>query len=174
MNKAIFHALVALAWTSAGAGAPVLAGPPEGTEWIADERGCKVANPFPRRGETIIWSGECKDGFAHGEGVLQWFVNGREDDRYTGNLNMGWAEGHGVLVTPEGGKYDGQWMDSSQHGSGRYSAPDGSWYDGQWKMGKPHGHGRYRRPDGRIFTGEWIDGVYEGDLEPEEHDPNRT
>jgi hypothetical protein len=42
-------------------------------------------------------------------------------------------------------------------------------------MGKPHGHGSYRRPDGQIFSGEWIDGVYEGDLEPQpEEDPNRT
>jgi hypothetical protein len=44
-------------------------------------------------------------------------------------------------------------------------------------MGKPHGQGQYRRPDGKIFIGEWIDGVYEGDIEPEQeepYDPNRT
>jgi hypothetical protein len=64
-----------------------------------------------------------------------------------------------------------------QHGKGRYEAPDGSWYEGQWKMGKPHGQGQYRRPDGKIFIGVWIDGVYEGDIEPEpedDNDPNRT
>lgn len=147
------------------------------TEWIADKRGCKVANPFPRAGESITWSGGCKNGFADGEGVLQWFLNGKEDDRYEGNLEMGWAEGHGVLYRGDGGKYDGDWKHSIQEGTGRYDAPDGSWYEGQWKMGKPHGQGQYRRPDGKIFIGEWVDGVYEGDLgndeDEGEYDPNR-
>jgi hypothetical protein len=157
--------------------AAALAGPGEDTEWIADKRGCKVANPFPRPGETITWSGECKNGFANGEGVLQWYLNGKPDDRYEGNLSQGWAEGKGVLYKQDGGKYDGTWKDSVQHGAGRYEAPDGSWYDGGWKMGKPHGQGQYRRPDGKMFIGEWVDGVYEGDMDPNapaEDDPNRT
>jgi len=52
------------------------------TEWIADKRGCKVANPFPRAGESITWSGPCKNGFADGQGILQWFFNGKEDDQH--------------------------------------------------------------------------------------------
>src|SRR5512145_3322835 len=77
----------------------------EDSEWIADKRGCKVANPFPRAGETITWTGECKNGFAQGQGVLQWYLNGKEDDRYEGTLEAGWAEGHGVLSRGDGGKY---------------------------------------------------------------------
>jgi hypothetical protein len=150
----------------------------EDQEWIADKRGCKVSNPFPRQGETITWSGECKNGFAHGQGVLQWFLHGKEDDRYEGNLDMGWAEGRGTLYKGDGGKYDGEWRQSLQEGVGRYEAPDGSWYDGQWKNGKPNGSGQYRRPDGRTFMGQWRDGVFEGDEEtaPEQQDddPNRT
>ena len=145
--------------------------------WIADKRGCKVANTFPRQGETITWSGNCKDGFADGEGVVQWFLNGKEDDRYEGNLEMGWAEGRGTLYKADGGKYDGEWRQSMQEGTGRYEAPDGSWYDGQWKNGKPHGNGQYRRPDGRMFMGQWRDGVFEGDADPaqeQQDDPNRT
>ncbi len=154
------------------------AAPDEDAGWIADKRGCKVANPFPRPGETITWSGECKNGFAQGQGVLQWYLDGQEDDRYEGNLELGWAEGRGVLVRLDGSKYDGDWKQSQQHGNGRFEAPDGSWYEGQWKDGKPHGQGQYRRPDGKIFIGVWIDGVYEGDLESEpdedSYDPNRT
>lgn len=147
------------------------------TNWIADKRGCKVANPFPREGETITWSGECKDGLANGQGVLQWFFNGKPDDRYEGNLELGWAEGRGVLNKGDGGKYDGEWKHSMQEGTGRYDAPDGSVYDGQWKNGKPNGAGQYRTPEGRMFMGQWKDGVFEGDEEPEqeqEGDPNRT
>src|SRR5690242_6621161 len=61
--------------------------------WITDKRGCKVANTFPRERETITWSGPCKDGYADGEGVMQWFLNGKEDDRYEGQMSMEWAEG---------------------------------------------------------------------------------
>jgi hypothetical protein len=151
--------------------------------WIADKRGCKVANTFPRAGESITWSGPCKDGYADGEGVMQWFLNGKEDDRYEGQISMGWAEGRGVLTKIEGGKYDGQWKHSVQDGNGRYDAPDGSFYEGQWKNGKPHGQGQYRRPDGKVFIGEWVDGVYAPDLEQQQQqqreedeapDPNKT
>jgi hypothetical protein len=156
--------------------APALGTAGDEVEWIADKRGCKVANPIPRPGESITWSGECKNGFAHGEGVLQWFLRGREDDRYTGMLEMGWAEGKGVLTKPDGAKYEGDWKQSMQSGNGRLEWPDGSWYDGQWKAGKPHGQGQYRRPDGKLFMGEWIDGEFEGDLQQEDQadDPNRT
>ena len=153
----------------------------EDDEWIADKRGCKVANPFPRAGETITWTGDCKNGYADGDGVLQWYLNGKEDDRYEGHLAQGWAEGRGTLYKGDGGKYEGDWQQSMQDGTGRYEAPDGSWYDGQWKNGKPNGAGQYRRPDGRMFMGQWCDGVFEGDeATPEQQqeedaaDPNRT
>jgi hypothetical protein len=151
--------------------------------YIADKRGCKIANTYPRPGESITWSGPCKDGFANGEGIVQWFLNGKEDDRYEGQISMGWAEGHGVLIRSEGGKYDGDWKHSLQEGKGRYDAPDGSFYEGEWRAGKPHGQGQYRRPDGKVFIGEWVDGVYAPDLErqqqeqkdqDEKPDPNKT
>ncbi|MBS0548662.1 MAG: hypothetical protein JSR24_12985, partial [Proteobacteria bacterium] len=44
------------------------------TEWIIDPTTkCKVANAFPSAAETITWSGPCKDGYAEGQGVAQWF-----------------------------------------------------------------------------------------------------
>jgi len=146
------------------------------TAWIADKRGCKVANPFPQPDESVTWSGACKDGFVNGEGVLTFFLGGREHSRYQGTLKGGWAEGQGVLQFPDGGKYDGQWAGSQENGIGRRDWPDGSWYAGGWKNGRPHGQGQFRRPDGKIFIGEWVEGVYEGDLEPDEgeDDPNRT
>jgi len=145
-------------------------------QWIADKRGCKVANPFPQSDESITWSGACPEGFANGEGVLIFFIGGREHSRYEGTLKRGWAEGRGVLLFPDGGKYDGQWANSQENGTGRRDWTDGSWYQGGWKNGRPHGQGQFRRPDGKIFIGEWVDGVYEGDLEPgdDQNDPNRT
>ena len=162
--------VVACVWANAALAAD------DDTQWIADERGCKVANPFPQPDESITWSGACKDGYAHGEGVLTFLVSGREHSRYTGTLERGWAQGQGVLQFSDGSKYDGQWSQSQENGTGRRDWPDGSWYEGGWKNGKPHGLGQFRRPDGKIFIGEWVDGVYEGDAEDgeERYDPNRT
>jgi hypothetical protein len=187
MMRTMMHEKIPLGWWLAClAAALCLTGTATAAEddvsWIADKRGCKVANTFPRQGESITWSGACKDGFANGEGVMQWYLNGKEDDRYEGQVNMGWAEGHGVLTKVDGGKYDGDWKHSVQDGNGRYDAPDGSFYEGQWKNGKPHGQGQYRRPDGKVFIGEWVDGVYAPDLERQQQpndedetpDPNKT
>ena len=185
MNTPIRNKLAAGLWAAllaAGLSVCELAAAVEDdVSWIADQRGCKVANTFPREGETITWSGPCKDGYADGDGVVQWFLDGKEDDRYEGHVAMGWAEGHGVLSKSEGGKYEGDWKHSVQDGSGRYDAPDGSFYEGQWKNGKPHGQGQYRRPDGKVFIGEWVDGVYAPDLEKQQQqdddetpDPNNT
>jgi hypothetical protein len=141
--------------------------------WIADKSGCKVANPFPQSGESITWSGQCKNGTADGEGILQWYVDGNATDRYEGTLVDGWAEGKGTLTRADGGRYAGEWKHSLQDGDGRYDGPDGSWYEGQWKEGQPHGHGKYKTADGRLFVGEWVNGVYEGDTDSDDN-PNRT
>jgi len=181
MRKRVLTVLAVASLATALLGAFPTAAVEDDVTWIADKRGCKVANTFPRAGETITWSGPCKDGFANGEGVMQWSVNGKEDDRYEGQVSMGWAEGHGVLTKVDGSKYDGEWKHSVQEGTGRYEAPDGSFYDGQWRNGKPHGQGQYRRADGKVFIGEWVDGVYAPDLEQQQQqdeeaapDPNKT
>ena len=35
-------------------------------DWMADSKGCKVWNNNPIEGETVTWSGACKDGLAEG------------------------------------------------------------------------------------------------------------
>jgi hypothetical protein len=145
----------------------------EDVSWIADAKGCKIANPFPQPNETVTWSGECKDGLADGEGVLEWYVDGQPRDRYEGTLKQGWAEGKGTLVR-EGMRYSGDWKRSAQDGEGRYEGADGSWYQGQWKEGQPHGQGEYQGPDGRRISGTWVDGEFQDETEEDYDNPNRT
>ena len=148
--------------------------------WIADENGCKVANPVPQPDETIRWTGPCKDGFADGEGVLTFFASGAPHSRYEGMLKRGWAEGQGRLELPDGSRYEGEWRRSMENGMGRRDWADGSSYDGQWKDSKPHGSGQFRLPDGRMLMGTWSDGIFEGDQDTpgqedeQPFDPNRT
>ena len=177
MNAIRTHLCVAAALLAAAA--PTTLAADDEVTWIADSRGCQVANTFPRPGETITWSGSCKNGYADGDGVLQWFLNDKVDDRFEGHLQMGWAEGQGALAKIDGSKYAGGWKHSMQEGVGRYDAPDGSWYEGQWKNGMPNGQGEYHSADGRAFVGEWVDGVYQSDQpddqeQEDEAEPNKV
>ncbi len=125
---------------------------------IADKDGCKVYNPMPQEQESIRWDGECRDGFAHGTGTLDWYIGDQLQERYEGELDMGWADGEGTYVSREGSRYKGEWKKSMQHGKGTIQNADGSVYQGEWKEGKPNGYGVYRSPNGETIEGEWVDG----------------
>ena len=125
---------------------------------IADKNGCKVYNPMPQEQESIRWNGECRDGFADGTGILDWYIGEQLEERYEGDLKMGWAEGEGTYVSRRGARYKGEWKHSMQDGKGTIQNPDGSVYQGEWKEGKPHGYGAYRAPNGETVEGEWVDG----------------
>jgi hypothetical protein len=125
---------------------------------IRDQNGCQVYNPNPQPDETVRWSGACKNGFTDGEGVLEWYVAGRLEERYEGSMRAGWAEGTGTFVSRQGMRYKGEWKRSLQEGKGISQGPDGGVYEGQWRAGKPHGWGVYRTPDGQTIEGEWENG----------------
>jgi len=125
---------------------------------IRDQNGCQVYNPNPQPEETVRWSGACKDGFTEGEGVLEWYISGRLEERYEGGMRAGWAEGVGTFVSRQGVRYRGEGKRSLQEGKGVSQGPDGGVYDGQWRAGKPHGWGVYRTPDGQSIEGEWDNG----------------
>lgn len=150
-------AAAALLWAASGYAQNI------DTPTIADKNGCQVYNPMPQQDETITWSGKCRDGFAHGNGVLDWFISDRLEERYEGELNMGWADGEGTYVSRRGVRYKGGWKNSLQDGKGIIQNPDGSVYEGEWKAGKPHGWGTYRSPDGETVEGEWVDGEFKSE-----------
>ncbi len=130
------------------------------SEWIADAKGCKVANISPKQGESISWSGDCHNGLANGEGTLTWFESGIKTEVYEGTMVDGYAEGRGKLHGA-GSVYIGEWKKSRQHGRGRYEAADGSWYSGEWSDGVPHGRGQMLTPEGQLLKGYWNNGEYE-------------
>ena len=133
------------------------------TPTIADKNGCKVYNPMPQDGETITWSGQCRNGFADGKGTLDWFIKGQLEERYEGDLKMGWADGEGTYVSRSGVRYQGQWKNSLQDGKGTIQNADGSVYDGEWSKGKPNGWGVYRAPNGEVLEGEWENGEFKSE-----------
>ena len=80
--------------------------------WItATNQACKIWNPAPQPDESVTWSGACKDGLATGKGILQWTENGKPDVKFDGEYVKGKRNGPGVLITPDGRRTQGMWVD---------------------------------------------------------------
>jgi len=130
--------------------------------WISDAKsGCRVWNIYPEAGETMSWSGACRDGMADGRGVVQYSHQGKSGGRYEGDYKRGMLQGRGVYLFPSGSRYEGEFRDSQFNGQGTMSRADGGRsYVGQWSGDRPNGQGTYTAPNGDIFTGAWTNGCF--------------
>ena len=84
------------------------------------------------------YTGECKKGLAHGEGV---------------------AKGEATYI--------GEFKKGLPHGHGKYISADSSVYEGRWKKGKRNGQGKYTFIENnkkKVLTGIWRKDVYRGDF----------
>lgn len=130
----VFVAIAALAIAALAISAPAFA---QSTQpgWITDaHNGCKVWDPVPDPAETIIWSGDCRNGLAEGQGVLQWFDNGKPNGRDQGRWAKGMMNGQGKSILPNGSHYDGEWRDGEANGIGT-AVINGKTYTGTWTNG---------------------------------------
>lgn len=85
-----------MAWTLAST---ALAQTPD-VGWVADAKGCKVANPQPQPYESIRWSGRCRNGFADGPGMVRWYSAGRINGSTSGTFSQGKLMGTGYITLP--------------------------------------------------------------------------
>jgi radial spoke head protein 1 len=96
------------------------------------QNSCRVL--FERISES--YEGECKDGFANGEGVAM-----------------------GV------DQYEGKFKNGYPHGKGTYRWSTGEIYTGEWKMGKRNGEGTYTYQTDSMtedMSGIWENDIYQG------------
>ncbi len=140
--------------------------PTKAQNWMLTEQGCKVWNPSPKDGETVAWSGECRNGYASGYGVEQWFKFGVAGNKLVGTMQEGKfengkyieiyrandtdylaktyfgmfsdsrREGYGVEFFANGDTYQGQFSDNKRTGRGLYTYANGSRKEGIWKNGE--------------------------------------
>lgn len=112
--------------------------------WLKDaDNSCWVFDGYPSPGETVKWSGACKDGLASGEGTETFYLNGKFAERRTGTFTSGSLNGHGVAAVADGTTYDGEWRYGARQGHGMLKLPNGGKYVGLWP-----GQGVYTGADG--------------------------
>lgn len=132
-------------------------------EWIADfETGCKVWNQNPQPKESIKWFGPCINGFAHGQGLLQWYLDGKPGERGEGEWRNGKANGYVVYTWMNGNRYEGEWRDNRKSGYGVLTTPGGMRYEGEWADGDMAGEGVLTLPNGLRYEGALHKGRPEG------------
>jgi MORN repeat len=139
--------------------APAAAAEPESRGgWMVDARsGCKVWNPHPQPNEGVHWSGECKDGLAHGHGVVQWLRDTTPLERDEGEWHQGRQMGKAVQAWPTG-RYEGEVANGEPHGRGVLTLPTLR-YEGEFRNGKANGSGTMVRAN-ESFQGLWKDGCF--------------
>lgn len=123
---------------------------------------CLVINPQPIPKESVKWNGACKDGFADGEGDLEWFIDGLFSSYYKGTLVRGRKHGSGYHKSVDGREYEGGFVDGLRQGKGTMLFADGDRYEGQWQAGAAHGDGTHVYSLGGRYEGQWRNGSYDG------------
>lgn len=91
---------------------------------------------------------------------------------FTGKVSEGNTVCWGVLVTPNGGRYEGHFEGSNArawqnirnalNGQGECRYPNGGIYEGNFKDGLPEGRGTWHYPKGGLYKGSFHLGVRDG------------
>ena len=108
---------------------------------IRDAAGCGVVNPDPKPGESITWTGGCRDGLADGPGTLQWSQGDVRGTTYVGAMSSGKLVGQGVETFTNGARFEGMFVDGRRDGHGVFTWPGGMRYDGAYERGEMTGQG---------------------------------
>ena len=141
---------------------PLLVSETPQPSWVTDTNGCKVWNPLPLHNESVTWSGPCKDGYADGQGVMQWQHDGKLSTRVEATYIGGKATGAGSFVSGSGARFEGNFVDGRPSGKGVMTWPNGDRYEGEWIQGERTGVGVLTRANGDRYEGDFVDGKWSG------------
>lgn len=132
---------------------------------IQDKPGCSVMHwSVPESNEQVKWTGQCKNGRAHGTGILDFTYADKKFGRkhsFVGELENGeYLKGEtysGPVITSEGNFKNGR-----LHGTGTKFYRDGSYTAGNFVEGTPHGKGVFVSKGGPHYEGNFIRGKLQG------------
>lgn len=85
------------------------------------------------------------------EGVLYEMGSGY----YSGGLENGAYQGHGVFVYENGDLYEGNYEKGLKEGDGKFTFSNGDYYEGGFHKDKFEGQGSFYSADGEVVKGAW-------------------
>ena len=129
---------------------------------LAGAANCRFAPVQPAPMEAATWKGNCKAGFADGDGVLTWRDAIGKAYRLDAKLAAGQVAGDAKLDFPDGGVYIGTFRNGLPDGFGYLRLAGGPTYEGGMRMGERNGSGEAKYPNGDRYQGEWKDGKRDG------------
>ena len=144
------------------------AGMPEtGSCWmaLADRPGCYAWNPYPKKNESVTWSGRCAGNTGRGEGTLTSTIFNGYSLRITstGRLRKGKMHGSWVNRRSDGFESEGTYTDGKRQGHWVQRYWDGSVTEGSYTDGKRHGNWISRISEGdTVKVDQYVDGVMHG------------
>lgn len=144
-----------------------------GGKWsLETHHGCKVWDdpPYDEHYTSeykLWWSGTCSDGYAAGDGYLQWGVPDKRYPtnpplvfaQYDGTLVKGKLQGKGKLSLSSSYTYTGDFIDGQFEGAGIESWWKGDRFEGRYANGYRNGWGTYYFTNGDSRSAEFKDDV---------------
>ncbi|MCP4319443.1 MAG: hypothetical protein GY789_26510 [Hyphomicrobiales bacterium] len=123
-----------------------------------DDADCRVWSNVVHAIVDFRWSGNCRDGYASGLGLLtvSYVLKGNQVTYiYSGPKKTGRITGIGTErwegQHPEkGNRYHGAFVDGIRYGLGTYSSPGFGRLEGEFRAGKPNGSGNHYDSRGRL------------------------
>ncbi len=150
----IFPALLAFA---------ILASCTRGIEWISDARSnCHVELPADPPGDSISYEGDCVNGFAHGKGIVRWYLDTALQAVVHGNFAGGRL--HGACETQythkDGDSFTAEYRHGLLHGNFHRKYYWGKEYQAKFANGELNSAVTIRWPNGKRYEGEAHDSQY--------------
>lgn len=116
---------------------------------ISNNAGCYLWNPVPVDGESVSWSGECSNGFAQGDGRIDWYQHGALDAISETRFRDGRRHGPTVFRDTDGTlTAEGPYVNGQRHGTWTHVYEDRSRGVGPFVNDQLHGTWTYFDEDG--------------------------
>ena len=126
---------------------------------VADRQtGCRIRDSHPDGGKTIHWTGPCRNGFAHGGGVLEWEMDGEPGGWAEGVFVDGRLEGPARIEWADGRAFTGRYRNGLASGPGILTFPEGHRYVGGFDHDRPTGRGEFISSMGTRYAAR-VDGA---------------
>lgn len=105
-------------------------------------------------------SGSFRDGIIEGEVVSE----SPDGEVFRGTFRNNERE-TGVVIYPDGTRYEGPFADGKPSGIGLLELPDGGVYEGVFSGGEPNGKEVFSAANGDVYRGMFANGYPEGMIE---------